>query len=60
MIPGIVTQKAMPSPCLMISQQAMLRRSSEKTEITRGLPGLTYEEKVRKLLLSICTTLLSD
>lgn len=30
MTPGIVTQKAMPSPCLMISQKEILERSSER------------------------------
>lgn len=57
MTPGIVTQKAMLSPCPVISQKETLQR---KTEMTRGVPGLTYEEKVRKLLLCICTVLLSD
>lgn len=31
MTPGIVTQESMPLPFLMISQEEMLQRSSEKT-----------------------------
>lgn len=59
MTPGIVTQKGMPLPFLLISQRCS-REVQRKPEMTRGLPGLTYEEKVRKLLLYICTVLLSD